>query len=72
VQNPEHFDGVLYWPVENNVRGDDETAKSRPKLVAAWAHARKADVHPAAFQDGVNHSVGGIGVVGRDIEPSFV
>ena len=58
--------------VEHDVTGDDETAKARPKLVAALAHARKADMHPTGFQDSVNHSVCGVGVAGRNREPYFV
>lgn len=72
VQNPEHFDGISHRPLVDDVRGDEETAKPRPNLVAALPHAGKADMHPTALQDGVDQPVGGIGVARRDLQPSLV
>ena len=72
MQNPEHFDGLFYVAVEDDVRRYDETANPRPKIVAALAGVWEADMQLAPVQDGINQAIGGGWVVRRDVGSKVV
>lgn len=67
MQNPQHFDGVLYRPVKDDVGRYDEATKARLEIVAVLTDTRKCGRSCGPPQDGVNHAVGRIGMIPRDI-----
>lgn len=72
MQDPEHLDGLFDGPVVNHVWRDDEAAKSLLKFIAPLAHVGKPDMHPAAFQNRIDHPIRSIDIVRRDVRPEIV
>ena len=71
-KNSEHFNTVVHGPVKNDKGRNDKATKTGPKLVTLLAHIRETNMHPATLQDGINHPVGGIGVLSCDVGPRVV